>query len=129
MVFHPFYEPNAGTKQMQAALMKYDGWTKSQFPTFSQNQAWMGAQLMMQGIQGAGSNPTRAKVIKSLRSIKAYNGNGLLPFTINYSTQFGKMSNPNCVWLTKAAKNGYVPIGKNPVCGVYIPGTTSVVSS
>ena len=129
VVFHPFYAPNAGTKQMQAALEKYAGWSKSDFPTFSQDQAWMGAQLMIQGIQGAGSKPTHTSVIKSLRAIKAYNGNGLLPFTINYATQFGKMSGPNCIWLTKAAKNGYVPIGKSPVCGNYIPGTTSVVSS
>jgi branched-chain amino acid transport system substrate-binding protein len=127
--FHPFYEPNAGTKQMQAAVKKYAGWSKSQFPTFSQSQAWMGAELMMQGIKMAGSNPTHAGVIKALRSIKAYNGNGLLPFTINYATQFGKDSNPNCVWLTKAGPKGYIPLGKNPVCGTYLPGTTSVVSS
>ena len=84
---------------------------------------------MFQGIAGAGSNPTHASVIKSLRSIKAYNGNGILPFTIDYATQFGHPSNPNCVWLTKAEKTGYVPIGKNPVCGEYLPGTSSVVSS
>ena len=126
---HPFYEPNAGTEQMQAALEKYDGWTKSQFPTGSQAQAWLGAELMMQGIQGAGTNPTHAGVIKDLRSIKSWNGNGLLPFNIDYATGFGHMTNPNCIWLTKAAKNGFVPEGKNPVCGTYIPGTTSVSSS
>ena len=46
------------------------------------------------GNSGAGSNPTHASVIKSLRSIKAYNANGLLPFTIDYATQFGHPSNP-----------------------------------
>jgi ABC-type branched-subunit amino acid transport system substrate-binding protein len=128
VLVHPFYEPNAGTRQMQAAVMKYAGWTKSQFPTFTQSQAWLGAQLMIQGIQGAGSNPTRSSVMKYLRSITSWNGNGLLPFNINYATGFGKMSSPNCVWLTKAARKGYVPQGRNPVCGTYIPGTTSVSS-
>ena len=127
--FHPFYEPNAGTEAMQSALEKYDGWTKSQFPTFSQDEAWLGAQLMIQGIQGSGSNPTHASVIKDLRSIKSWNGDGLLPFNIDYATQFGHMSGPNCIWLTKAGKNGYVPVGTAPVCGTYVPGSTSVVSS
>ena len=81
-----------------------------------------GGRLMMQGIQGAGANPTHASVIKDLRSITSWNGNGLLPFNIDYATGFGHMSSPNCIWLTKAEKNGYVPEGKNPVCGTYIPG-------
>ena len=84
---------------------------------------------MIQGIQRAGSNPTHANVIKDLRSIKSWNGDGLLPFNIDYATQFGHMSGPNCIWLTKAEKNGYVPVGTAPVCGTYIPGSTSVVSS
>ena len=126
---HPFYEPNAGTEEMQSALEKYDGWTKSQFPTFTEDQAWLGAELMIKGIQGSGSNPTHAGVIKYLRSIKSWNGDGLLPFDIDYATGFGHMSTPNCVWLTKAEKNGYVPEGKNPVCGTYISGTTSVAPS
>ncbi len=129
VVFHPFYEPNAGTEAMQAALEKYAHWNKNQFPTFSQDTAWLGAQLMFQGLQGAGANPTHTSVIKSLRSIKAWNGDGLLPFTINYSTVFGHDPPSQCVWLTKAETSGYVPIGKSPVCGAWIPGTTSVSPS
>ena len=129
VIFHPFYEPNAGTEQMQAALEKYAGWTKSQFPTASQDTAWLGPELMIKGLEGAGSNPTRASLMKSLYNITNWNGNGLLPFTINYATSFGKPASVNCVWLTKAEKDGYVPIGTAPVCGTYIPGTTSVSSS
>ena len=129
VLMHPFYEPNAGTEAMQSAVEKYDGWTKSDFPTFVQDEAWLGAELMIQGIQMAGSNPTHASVIKELRSIKSWNGDGLLPFNIDFATDFGHMSSPNCIWLTKAEKNGYVPEGKNPVCGTYIPGTTSVAAS
>jgi branched-chain amino acid transport system substrate-binding protein len=128
VVFHPFYEPNAGTEQMQAALEKYAHWSKSQFPTFSQDEAWLGAELMFKGLEGAGSNPTRASVIKSLRSIKAWNGNGLLPFTVNFSTGFGHNPPAQCVWLTRAGNNGFVPVGNAPVCGTYIPGTTSLGS-
>ncbi len=126
---HPWYEPDAGTEAMQSAMEKYAGWTKSDFPTFTQVEAWLGAELLIQGIQMAGSNVTHANVIKELRSIKSWNGDGLLPFNIDFATDFGHMSSPNCIWLTKAEKNGYVPEGKNPVCGTYIPGTTSVAAS
>ena len=53
---------------MQAAMEKYAHFTKSQFPTFGQYEAWAGADLMIKGLQMAGPNPTRAAVIKDLRS-------------------------------------------------------------
>ena len=87
--FRPWSLPNAGTQQMQAAMEKYAHFSKTQFATFGQTESWLGADLMIKGLQMAGANPTRAAVIKDLRSIKAYNGNGLLPITINYSTIFG----------------------------------------
>jgi branched-chain amino acid transport system substrate-binding protein len=127
--FHPFYEPNAGTKQMQAALEKYAGWTKSQFPEYSQYTAWVGTELMIQGLQGAGANPTHASVISSLHNITNWSGNGLLPYSINYKTGFGKPSVANCVWLTTAGPHGFIPVGTAPVCGHYLAGTATVKSS
>ena len=78
-LFRPWALPNAGTQQMQAAMEKYAHFTKSQFPNFGQYEAWAGADLMIKGLQMAGPNPTRAAVIKDLRSLKSYNANGLLP--------------------------------------------------
>ena len=69
---------------------------------------------MINGLQRAGQNPTRAGVIKALRSIKSYNGNGLLPITINYSTVFGH-DLPQCAWVLRADKSGFVPISSKPV--------------
>jgi branched-chain amino acid transport system substrate-binding protein len=123
-LFHPFVIPNAGTVQMQNALEKYSGFTTSQFPTFAEYETWLGADLMIKGIQGAGSNPTRTKVVTALRGIKAYNGNGILPITINYSTVFGHDS-PQCVWLFKADTRKFVLVRQNPICGSDIPGTST----
>ena len=78
-LFRPWSLPNAGTQQMQAAMEKYAHFTKTQFPTFGQYEAWAGADLMIKGLQMAGPNPTHAAVIKDLRSLKSYNVNGLLP--------------------------------------------------
>ena len=74
---------------------------------------------MIQGLQMAGPNPTRANVIKQLRSIKNYSANGLLPNPINYSTIFDHDPAKQCVWILRATKNGFVT---NPqtVCGTDI---------
>ena len=78
-IYRPFSLPDAGTEQMAAALEKYQHFSKSQFPTLFQYETWAGADLMIRRLQMAGANPTRAAVIKDLRSIKSYTANGLLP--------------------------------------------------
>jgi ABC-type branched-subunit amino acid transport system substrate-binding protein len=122
-LFHPFTTPDAGTEQMRGALERYTGYSKNNlFPAFGNYEGWLGADLMVKGIAGAGSHPTRSGVMKALRAIKSYNGNGILPITINYSTVFGHLS-PQCVWIFKAMQSGFSLVEKNPVCGKEIPGT------
>ncbi|MGA7416655.1 MAG: ABC transporter substrate-binding protein [Acidimicrobiales bacterium] len=128
-LFRPYSLPNAGTDQMQAALQKYDGFTKTQFPTFEQYEAWVGADLMMKGLQLAGKNPTSANVITSLRNVKSYNANGLLPITINYSTIFGHNPPKTCGWYLQAQSKGYVPVSSQPMCGTDLPGTSTATAS
>ena len=127
--FRPFSLPNAGTVQMAAALQKYAGFTKSQFPTYSQYESWVGADLMIKGMQLAGKNPTRATVIKDLRGLKSYNANGLLPTTINYSTIFGHDPAETCAWFMQAQKAGFVATSSQPYCGRDLPGTSTAGSS
>ena len=64
---------------------------------------------MIKGLQTAGANPTRAAVIKDLRSIKNYTANGLLPKPIDYSTNFGHDPAEQCVWVLRAEEKGFVP--------------------
>ncbi|HEY1446205.1 MAG TPA: ABC transporter substrate-binding protein [Acidimicrobiales bacterium] len=124
-VFRPFQLPNAGTHQMQSALEKYQHFSSTQFPNFSQYESWLGADLMIQGLEHAGKNPTQAGVIHALRNIKSYNGNGLLSQSINYSTIFGHDLPKACGWYMIAKTNGFVPASTSPVCGTDIPGTTT----
>ena len=127
--FRPFAIPDAGTQQMQAALEKYEHFTSKDFPTFSQYESWLGADLMIKGLELAGKHPTRAAVIKDLRNLKSYNGNGLLAQTINYSTIFGHDLPQACGWYMKAEKKGFVPESTTPTCGIDLRGTTTVQSS
>jgi branched-chain amino acid transport system substrate-binding protein len=128
-VFRPFQLPNAGTAAMQSSLIKYDGFTKSQFPTFEQYESWVGADLMIKGIQLAGKNPTQSKVIHALRNVKSYDANGLLSQSINYSTIFGHDLPRACTWYLQAQSKGFVPVGSQPVCGTDIPGTATATGS
>ena len=84
--FRPTAIPNAGTAQLSSALQKYQGRSPSDFPTFNIYEAWLGADLMIKGIQLAGKNPTSANIITALRKVKFYNGNGILPVPITTRT-------------------------------------------
>jgi branched-chain amino acid transport system substrate-binding protein len=128
-LFRPWSLPNAGTQNMQAAMEKYAHFTKSQFPSFSQYEAWAGADLMIAGLQKAGKSPTRASTIKALRGITSYNANGLLPNTFDYATNFGHNPAKTCAWVMKAGTNGFTAISSQPVCGTDLAGTTTVSSS
>ena len=123
--FRPWSLPNTGTQQMQSAMEKYAHFTKSQFPTYGQYEAWLGADLMIKGLQMAGPNATHAAVIAALRGLKSYNGNGLLPHPINYATIFGHDLAQTCFWVLKAEKTGFTTVSLNPVCGKDLPGTST----
>lgn len=124
----PLDLPNAGTEQMAGALKKYAHFTKTEFPNFSQALSWLGCDLMIQGLERAGHSPSRASVVKALRGIKAYNANGLLPVTINYSTIFGH-DLPQCAWVVQAQKSGFVPVSAKPFCGTDYAGTSTLKGS
>jgi branched-chain amino acid transport system substrate-binding protein len=123
--FRPTSLPNAGTRQMVAALQKYAHRTPANFPTYNIYEAYVGADLMIQGIQLAGKNPTHAAIIKALRNVKSYNADGLLPDTINFSTIFGHNLPKSCGWYMKAETNGFVPTTTAPVCSGYLPNSNT----
>jgi branched-chain amino acid transport system substrate-binding protein len=127
-LFRPWLIPNAGTQQMQAAMEKYAHFKKTDFPTFSQYEAWAGADLMIKGLEGAGSNPTHAAVIHALRNLKSYNANGLLPQSYNYSTIFGHNPAKTCTWVVQATQTGFKMAASQPLCGTDIPGTSTASS-
>jgi branched-chain amino acid transport system substrate-binding protein len=124
-VFHPFSVPNAGTEQMQSALEKYAGWTSANFPSYAQDEVWLNTELMIKGLENAGSNPTRASTVTALRNITNWNANGLLPYTINYKTIFGHVPAETCIWIEKAEQKGFVLQDTQPVCGNYLAGTST----
>ncbi len=126
--FRPTALPNAGTRQMAAALQRYQGRSPANFPTFDVYESWLGADLMIKGLQRAGANPNPSKVITALRGIRSYNGNGILPVSYDYATIFGH-SGPQCSWFLRAEPNGFVPVSSAAICGHDIPGTATAEGS
>jgi branched-chain amino acid transport system substrate-binding protein len=122
-MFRPFSAPDAGTEAMDAAMKKYEHWTNGQFPTFAEYEAWVGADLMIQGLKLAGSDPTRSKVIKDLRAITSYNANGILPVSIDYATVFGHSASPDCRWFLRAETSGFKLLSPTPECGTWMAGS------
>jgi len=128
-LFRPWSLPNAGTEQMQAAMQKYAHLGKGQFANFGQEEAWAGADLMIKGLEMAGSNPTQSAVDKDLRSLKSYNDNGMLPQPIDYATIFGHDLPKQCTWIMQAGKSGFTPVSSTPFCGTDISGTDTANAS
>ncbi|HXY44324.1 MAG TPA: ABC transporter substrate-binding protein [Acidimicrobiales bacterium] len=126
--FRPYSLPDAGTREMQAAMEKYAHFTSSDFPSFPEYEGWLGADLMIRGLEAAGKNPTRAGVIKALRNIKSYNGNGILAQTFDYSTDFGHDPASLCSWFLRAEPSRFVPTSSQPWCGKDIAGTSTASS-
>ena len=128
-LFRPWSLPDAGTEQMQAAMEKYAHFTKSEFPTWGQEEAWAGADLMIKGLESAGANPTRAAVIKDLRGLKSYDDDGMLPVSFDYSTNFGHDPAQTCSWMMQATKTGFTAVSSKPWCGTDVPGTSTANAS
>jgi branched-chain amino acid transport system substrate-binding protein len=124
--FRPTAIPNAGTVQMANALLKYQNRSLKNFPTYNIYEAYLGADLMIKGLQLAGKNPTSAGVIKALHTVKSYNGNGILPIPVNYATGFGTAAPIACGWYMQAQKSGFVANSVQPTCGKTIAGSSSL---
>jgi branched-chain amino acid transport system substrate-binding protein len=126
--FRPFNIPmNAGTSAMKANLIKYGHYTATQFPDYGQYETYLGADLMIQGLEKAGANPTSASTIKALRS-STYNADGVLPVTLNYAVNFGYNTKETCGWYELAEKTDFKATSDTPTCSTYVPGSSALTA-
>ena len=59
----------------------------------------------------------------------SYNVNGLLPVTLDYTTNFGKNPPKTCAWIMQAAQSGFNLASPTPTCGTDLPHTDTASSS
>jgi branched-chain amino acid transport system substrate-binding protein len=114
----PFELKTPATVNMLDAMKKYVGYTGT-VPDFGQLEGWLAADLMITGLQGAGSNPTRESLLNALRADTAYTGGGLLPSPVDLSlSAFGKVPTTTCQYYVQMEGKAFVPLPKR--CGTLI---------
>ena len=123
--FEVLYEPvemhTPATELLQNALAKYAGVHTD--PTFAEYLGYVSVDGLVQGLKGAGSNPTQSSLIKSLSDITDYQAAGLYGGhqSINWSQR--PMGAKQCTWFVKfSGSTFHLVAGADPLCGYIIPG-------
>jgi branched-chain amino acid transport system substrate-binding protein len=118
----------SATQQFQSDL-KSAGVTTD--PTYAEYAGYSSTALLVQGLQGAGSNPSQSSLIKALSGITNFNSAGLFgSHTINLSQRVGSQGPDNCYWFAKYSGTTFQPVsGASPLCGTIVPGKTVSASS
>jgi ABC-type branched-subunit amino acid transport system substrate-binding protein len=122
---------NAATTNFANTLAKYAN--VKGVPSNGNYQGWLAADLAVEGLTVAGSNPTQASYIAGLRKVTKYTAGGMLPGPVNFS-QYGT-GDPvgdggNCWYGEKVVGKTFVPVNNGkPECGSPIPGTDVASSS
>ncbi len=85
-----FVDPTGPTKTMLATLAKYDrNFHLGDVPDIGLTANYIGADLMIYGLEHAGKNPTRQSFITNLRKVGNYDAGGLLAASPVTFTNFG----------------------------------------
>lgn len=127
--FEPVELNTAATRQFQSALRSVGVTTD---PTYAEYAGYTAIALLVQGLQGAGSNPSHASLIKALSGITNFNGAGLLGSrTVNLRQRKSvAVGVDECLWFTKVSGSTFQLVhGADPLCGTIVPGKTVSASS
>jgi ABC-type branched-subunit amino acid transport system substrate-binding protein len=98
-------------------------------PTFAEYNGYLSVVMLVQALQAAGSNPSKAAVLSALSNIHSWDAAGLFgshPIDINNRA----VQVDNCQYFTKYVGSTFqlVP-GADPLCGTVVPGKTVTPSS
>ncbi len=109
------------TEALQDALAKYAGVHTD--ATFAEYCGYLSVLGLVQGLKGAGANPTHSSLIKSLSHITDYTASGLWGghYFVDWSVR--PPGPTQCEWVTKLKGSKFYLIpGADPICGSVIPG-------
>jgi ABC-type branched-subunit amino acid transport system substrate-binding protein len=120
------YEPiemhTAATEKFAAALKATGGTAAPGLPTYD---GYASILMLVQGLKGAGANPTHASLIAALSKIHTFTAGGLYgdhPMDPNDRVNNGS---DNCTWVLKLVGDQFQLVkGALPMCGEILPGKT-----
>jgi branched-chain amino acid transport system substrate-binding protein len=116
-----------GSKTLLAALAKYDSSYKSgTIPDLGVTEGYLSADLMIKGLQVAGTNPTRALFISNLRKVGNFDASGIEPSPVSF-VNFGQAPAKTCIGAAQFVNKKYVafPASGAPFCGTLIPNSNA----
>jgi branched-chain amino acid transport system substrate-binding protein len=117
-VFPPFGTNNAATTTFANELKAVDpGYQIGSYPSLGPVAAYESADLMIKGLEAAGSNPTRSGFISSLTKVTGYTDAGLSPYPVSFN-HFGTSEKTYCSYYVKVVGKGFVPVNNGAAfCG------------
>jgi branched-chain amino acid transport system substrate-binding protein len=111
--------PSAAATTMLDTIHQYDPSYTASIPEANEIWAYQATDLMIQALQQAGSNPTRASIISAGRKIASFNAGGLIPFSLTYQNFASPSMLPNseCMYFVQLKGNAFVNVnGGKPFC-------------
>jgi ABC-type branched-subunit amino acid transport system substrate-binding protein len=123
--FAPVELKTKATKQFQADLKKYAGYTG--VPDYGIYTGYITCDMAIVGLQNAGNPPTRAAFAPNLRKLGTYDQAGLACQPIDVSTAtYGQAAPTGCLWYVQVKNGKFVPFPANgkPVTGKLIGAST-----
>ena len=121
----PFEFKTPPTVNFLNALQKYDTSYKGGIPAYGDIVSWVAMDLMIKGLQQAGTNPTRSSFEQGLRQVTSYNAGGLLPTTVSFApSQFGVDPETACSYYMQLEGKQFVALKPtSKFCGTKIPNS------
>jgi branched-chain amino acid transport system substrate-binding protein len=111
------------TEAFVANLQKYDSNYKGGYPSYGVITAYLGADVMIEGLTVAGQNPTRNSFIENMSKVSSWDAEGLLASPVGWN-HFGTAAQTSCEYFTKVQGNQFVTINNGkPFCGTLIPNS------
>jgi branched-chain amino acid transport system substrate-binding protein len=117
------------TQQFKSALETYEHMSSSQASGVGADvtTGWIIASAVIQGLQAAGRNPTRASYIAALRNVSDFTGGGLyispLSFKATDATGSEATYGPKaCTWFMQYKGSAWIPQAA-PFCDGYVAGS------
>jgi branched-chain amino acid transport system substrate-binding protein len=107
---YPAETSNAATDLRKANLAKVGAASP---PTFGEQYGYLAAVAFVDGLKAAGANPSQSSFISKMRAITDFDGEGLLPFKVNFGDY-----NPatSCTTVSVLTGKTFVPDKDTPLC-------------
>jgi hypothetical protein len=119
-----FVTPNSATAQMLDAFAKYTNVHTGGILDFGTYTPYLGADLMIKGLQVAGQNPTRQSFMTNLRQVTNYTAGGILPSPVSFAN-FGTaamLPATSCEYIVQLQGSKFILANNGQaLCGKLVP--------